>query len=170
MRLNRENYKGIIYATLVTIVSLILCAIQPLYSGDIDNYAMALVANKLLAGSGQDGYIHYLHPILCKIFEIIHWLFPKADSFSLVAEILLLMGIWWICYYLYITKKSSMEVVVSYAVLFSFIAIENLFSDNFTRWSVFLCMVGMLTLLRNGTGEKRYTAILFTCSGYLSHR
>jgi hypothetical protein len=156
---DRKKLKGIICATFVTIVSLILCTIQPLYSGDIDNYAMALVANKLFAGPGQDGYIHYLHPILCKIFEVIHWLFPKADSFSLVAEIMLLMGIWWISFYLYITKKSNMELVVAYAVLFSFIAIENLFSDNFTRWAVFLCMVGMVTLLRNGTGEKRYTAI-----------
>ena len=156
LRKDPKKVKALICATIIMVVAAILCAIQPLYSGDIDNYGMALVANKRFAGAGQDGYIYYLHPILCKIFEVVHWMFPKADAFSLVAETMLLMGIWWISYYLYVKKKNNIELLVEYLVLFSFILIGNLFNDNFTRWAAFFCMIGMLTLLCNNTKKKSY--------------
>ena len=159
LRKDPKKVKALICATIITIVAAILCAIQPLYSGDIDNYGMALVANKRFAGAGQDGYIQFLHPFLCKMFEAVHWIFPMADSFSLVAEITLLAGVWWISYYLFLKTKSRLQLVFGYLVLFSFILIEDLFHDNFTRWAVFLCMVGMLTLLLNRECKKRYIVI-----------
>ena len=63
----------------LTAICFLFVLVTPVYNGDVDNYVMALVTNRLFIGEGQEIYINYLNPILCKIFTVVGMILPKAE-------------------------------------------------------------------------------------------
>lgn len=153
MRLFREKmfekpkYKGAA-ACWLTLLCVCTAFIQPLYNGDIDNYIMALVANKTFLGNEQDVYICYLHPILAKLMEGLHTVIPSADSFTLLANLMLFIAIWAAAYVLAHMVSNYYALLGCYSLIYVSVLMKDLFHYNFTRWAGFFGAVGALLLLK----------------------
>lgn len=146
----------------IVVICVLWIAVTPVYSEDIDNYVMALVANKMFTGEEQDVYINYLNPLLCLIFQVVLKLVPAADCFTLTAIGMLLCAVSVIAYLIAAKSKNYYEMIGYYSAFFALILFENLFSYNFTRWAAFLTASGMLVLLLFIRGEiegKRWIVI-----------
>lgn len=149
MKNNRVQIKALcaeIMASIFTVLCAITASVQPIY-GDVDNYVISLVANKVFLGSEQDGYIIHLNPLLCKVLEWAHEVMPMADCFMVVSNILLLVAIWVIAYWVARWSNSFCKLIGSYAVLFAVIYVNDMLHDNYTRWAAFFSAVGMILLV-----------------------
>lgn len=164
----KKRDAALLWSLGLTLLCLVYALVTPVYSGDADNYTMALIANKLLAGEGQDTYINYLNPLLCKIFEGVLLVFPMADCFTLTAIIMLLVAIGVIAYAVASIARNHYEIIGCYSVLFAIVVMGDLFHDNFTRWAAFLSAAGviLILLMLHGRLEKNrwivMAAILLT--------
>jgi len=135
-----------IIASIITFVCMFISFFRPLY-GDVDNYYIALVANKMFAGEGQDGYVLFLHPFLCKIFEGVHSISQSMDCVLIVALLMLLLSIWTISYVISRYVKNYYELIIYHVALFAVVQVCDLFHDNFTRWASFITAAGVIVLL-----------------------
>ena len=164
-------------AVVWTLGPVVLCALfamaTPVYNGDADNYIMALVSNKLFTGAGQETYISYLNPVLCKIFEGIGAIFPTADCFTLTAFLMLLAAIAVSAYTVYTVYtigaigKTSFGITGYYVILIAIVILRSLFNYNFTGWAGFLSAVGvwiLLLMLHGKLKDKWVIAAVFFLS------
>lgn len=163
----KPGHPGII-ASIFTLLCMLQSFARPLY-GDVDNYFIALVANKMFAGDAQDGYILHLHPILCKILECVQALLKTVDCVALVSMLMLLLAIWTTVYIIAKCVRNYYELIVYVLVMLSVILVNDLFHDNYTRWAAFMTAAGMLLLLwcvHKKCCENKYriiTVILLAC-------
>lgn len=149
MKNNRVQIKALcaeIMASIFTVLCAITASVQPIY-GDVDNYVISLVANKVFLGSEQDGYIIHLNPLLCKVLEWAHEVMPMADCFMVVSNICLLVAIWAISYWVARWSDSYYKLIGSYVALFAVIYVNDMLHDNYTRWAAFFSAVGMILLV-----------------------
>lgn len=156
----------------IVVICMLWIFVTPVYSGDNDNYDMALIVNRMLTGEGQDVYISYLNPVLCVIFQIVLRLMPMADCFVLTAQGMLLYAVGVFAYVLALKTKNYFELFGYYSVFLAIVFLQNLFNYNFTCWSAFFAAVGMLVLLLLVHGKiegKRWsvTSAVLLCLGVM---
>lgn len=149
-----KKYQNRLAALLITGVCAILNSLRAVYSSDIDNYVMSLVANHRFAGKEQSVYDYFLHPALCLVIEGVHRIFPMGDAFLITARMLIYLGIFWISYYI-LGKIENHLQKAAYAVgVIGMVLLTDLMRSNFTVWAGFFCMIGFWTLLTNKQYEK----------------
>lgn len=133
----------LVCAFLMTTVCGIFGSFQILYL-NVDNYLMALVTNRVY---DTDNYCMFINPALCWVVGIMQKMLPKADSFTILSRIMILLGIWCLSYFIAQIACKKGEMLCAYLILFLLVVNASLFFDYFTIWASFFTCVGMIMLM-----------------------
>lgn len=160
-----------ICASLFLIIYLCFSIFFPLYS-DIDNYLISLVTNGVY--SSTENYVIYIHPCLCYIIKCMSFVFPNADNYLLLNELLMLIGVWLLSYISLNLSHSKLQKLCTQVVLFVLVMYKSSRCfDNFTVTAAFLMCVGMALIAYSIISNKVYyrwlylIAIIFIMFGYM---
>lgn len=121
----------------------LLTVCLPIYA-DNDSYAIAMVLN-LSYGVGEH-YTIFQHPLITAFSDFIHCIFPNADCYTLLSEILALVGMF-ISYYSFSKILKNKRAFITGCLGFAFIFIDlNIPHSNFTVLAGYLTFCGFLAL------------------------
>jgi hypothetical protein len=128
-------------AAFVTVLTVLFWLAQgrlPLWA-NTDDYWISCVLNGIYS---SENYCVFVNPILAKIVKLIDVIFPNADGFVLLGEVLGLMGVW--CVFYILSKAMSRgNVLLAWLFLIFFNDTVNLLHLPFTSFTCLLAVMGV---------------------------
>lgn len=139
---------------------LVSSVLNPLY-GQVDNYSVAMVVNRLW---DQETYVRYMHPWLCALLAKLSDVLVHADAFMLFIHTLQFFCLFALFLLLYQSKKITGRIKLFGSLfILSVYSFMHIFGANYTIIACFSAVTGGLILL-SGLSKP---APLRTVSGIL---
>jgi hypothetical protein len=125
------------FVTVLTVLFWLAQSRQPLWA-NTDNYWISCILNGIYS---SENYCFFVSPVLAKLVKMIDVIFPNADGFVLLGEVLGLTGVWCVFYILSKAVPRG-KVLLIYLLLIIFNDKVNLLHLPFTSFTGLLAVMG----------------------------